>query len=156
MNSIPQKSFHRQPWQRILVFALILLTAAMISACRDKTSIGPEPTPNPTGTWSLRLIYDGVHLESTNDTISVRVYDTNGILTGGATIQSTNVADSLQVSPTVVTTADTISSPWGTQIPLVYWGFNSTVTFDTVFCKAFVNGVEVADTMAIFTLISDF
>ena len=95
-------------------------------------------------------------MNSSNDTISVRVYDPEGELTGGATIQSSNVVDSISVSPSVVTTADTIASPWGTLVPLVYWGFNMSVTVDTIYCTAFVSGVEVADTMTFMSLISDF
>ena len=156
MNLQHQKRFNRLPWQRLLVFGTILLMMIATYSCREKTSIGPNDNPTPTGAWVIYLSHDGVHMNSSNDTISVRVYDPEGELAGGVTIRSSNVADSLNVASPVTTTADTIVSPWGTLIPLVYWGFNMSVTVDTIYCTAFVSGVEVADTMTFMSLISDF
>lgn len=156
MNLQLSRRIRRLPWQYILVYLAIALTATAITSCRDKSSVGPDTTNTPVGTWRIILSHDGQHLQSANDTISVRVYDTNNLLAGDVTVLSTNAVDSLHVSPTVVTITDTLARPWGTSPVMVYWGTNSAAQFDTIHSKAVVDGIVVADTLTVISLIGDF
>ena len=157
MKRLHRLCINRLPWQQILLIGLITMMIPTSYSCREKnTPTRPDTTENPTGRWVMYLFHDGQHLDSSNDTITVRVYNPQGELAGGLRIESSNTADSINVSPAENTTADTIGSPWGTLTPIVLWGYNSAVLFDTVYCTAFESGVEVVDTLAIFSLINDF
>jgi hypothetical protein len=157
MMNYTRMLINRMPWQRLLALCMILIFVTAISACRDKSNNIVGPNPHPTGSWAIYLSHDGVHIGSLNDTISVRVYSPEGVLTGNVTVHSVNKASAnLHVSGTVVTTADTVSFPWGTSTTMVYWGADTTVEADTITSTAFVNGIEVADTFTIISLIGDF
>jgi hypothetical protein len=147
---------NRMPWQRLLALGIVLILVSAISSCRSKNPVEPHDH-NPTGAWAIYLSHDGVHLQSTNDTITVRVYNPEGHLADTILVHSLNgVSDLLHVSNSVLTTTDTASFPWGTTTPMVYWGVDTTIEVDTITSKALVNGIEVADTFTIITLINDF
>jgi len=154
----PKRSLiSRLPWQHLLAFCLLIILVSAISSCRGKDSPTGPNQPPPAGAWVIYLSHDGVHIGSSNDTISVRVYNPDGVLSGNVSIHSVNVdSANLHVAGSVATITDTINFPWGTDSPLVYWGMDSTVEVDTIISTAFVAGIEVADTFTIMNLIGNF
>jgi hypothetical protein len=149
---------NRMPWQRLLALCLILVIVTAISSCRGKSdTIVGSPDTTATGAWVIYLSHDDFSRYHLNDTITVRVYNPDGMLANAVNIQSTSNADPLSVNPSVTTSSDTAAYPWGTHgVALVYWGADTTLLIDTVTSRAFVGGVEVADTFTIINLISDF
>ena len=114
MKRLHHFSINRLPWQQILLIGLITIMIPTSYSCREKnTPTRPDTSGTPTGRWVMYLFHDGQHLDSSNDTITVRVYNPQGELAGGLRIESSNTADSIDVSPTVNTTADTVEYPCG-------------------------------------------
>ena len=102
----------------LLAMAVLLL---LISACRpkDDTSVGPGPGPG--GSWSIRLDTSST-LYVPNDTISVRLFTPEGAWAPGKLLHLESTVSPDSITAQTTTAADTLSRPWGSISPVVYWG----------------------------------
>ncbi|MFZ5434025.1 MAG: hypothetical protein ACOZB3_09660 [Calditrichota bacterium] len=113
----------------VLVVVLFLVVSVLpLSGCRSKDNpVGPPDGPQP-GHWTLVLSappsmfrdLPGGHVE--NDTITVRLYNEEGILASGVRIYSKCDVSVDSVSPQIQSRSDTAAVPWGANPALIYWG----------------------------------
>ena len=104
--------------QTTLLLSVVVLF--VVSACRDKDNTIVGPGPGPGNGWSLDLENTPV-LYVPNDTISVHLTDPDGNPALGKTLSFRAEFDSNQVTHN----AQTTSSSWGCNPPLLYWGDGS-------------------------------
>jgi hypothetical protein len=103
----------------ILLFLVVLVIC--VSACRDKESTIVGPGPGPGNGWNIDLENTPVLYAPPNDTINVHLTNPEGNPSIGKTLTFRAEFDSNQVTHN----AQTTSSSWGCNPPLVYWGNGS-------------------------------
>lgn len=106
------------------LFGVALLLSAglllLMSACRDKERTIVGPGPGPGNGWSIDLENTPV-LYVPNDTITVRLTNPEGNPALGKLLTFRAEFDVSQVTHN----AQTTSSAWGCNPPLLYWGDGS-------------------------------
>jgi hypothetical protein len=109
--------------ERLSQTTLLLSVAVLfvVSACRDKDNTIVGPGPSPGNGWSLDLENTPVLYAPPNDTINVHLTDPEGNPAIGKTLTFRAEFDSNLVTHN----AQTTSSSWGCNPPLVYWGNGS-------------------------------
>lgn len=112
----------------VLIAVFLVISGLPLNGCRSKDNpVGPPDGPQP-GQWTLILNappsmfrdIPGGHVE--NDTITVRLYNEEGILTSGVRIFSKCDVSADSVSSQIQSRSDTVAVPWGANPALIYWG----------------------------------
>src|SRR5512145_1488597 len=117
----------KQNYRRPAAFAAILIAlsiSVVAMSCREKDGNISGPGPDPNGSWAI-VLDTASTLYVPNDTISVRLFDPQGMLAVGKLLRLAATISQDSVSA-VVTTADTLSRPWGSNPPVYYWGTGDT------------------------------
>jgi len=122
MRSQPAQP-HSSQSVAFMILSAVLFTL-ITSACRPKDDTINGPGPGPGGSWSVVLDTSST-LYVPNDTVSVRLFSPDGSLATEKVLkfEATISVDSISQ---FATTRDTVGAPWGTQIPVYYWGTGDT------------------------------
>lgn len=133
-----------------LALALVSLLTVVSAGCNHKVAEIPNG-PGP-GDWRLVLRAPAVMYRDhpggrvANDTIVVRLYDSAGNIQNAVTIRSQALKSPNMVNPQVHSVSDTIAKPWGSDIPLFYYGSGDPdpALPEIVTSEAIINGDTVA------------
>jgi hypothetical protein len=141
----------------LLTMLLCFAVLALFVGCHKKDNVVNPIDQPPTGDWTLVLHNKPAMVRDTltgrvhNDTITVRLYDTLGALTGSIEIDCRCMMDPTGLNPTVYSRADTSTHPWGSDPVLMYYGRGDTTGSDApevVNCWALRRHQNTIDTLA--------
>lgn len=139
---------------------LLLLALAVASGgCRHKENPLVPPDTTQPGQYSIELraplvMYrDQIGGHVINEIIPVRVFNSEGRLTGGANIRSRASVSHDSVTPSASSYSDSIAHPDGSNPPIIYWGSGGVDGWETVQSWVVVDGDTVAQTSASFKVL---
>ncbi|MBI5059266.1 hypothetical protein HZB60_05735 [candidate division KSB1 bacterium] len=132
-------------WLSRLLWLGLVVLALTGNSCRKKSTGNDDSTGVPIGEWSIRLIHGQALVRGTNDTITVRVYGTDGAAKSGILVACV-AATGPFVTPNVTTRLDTNFAWWGSTPAVFYWGDGDADNHETINAWAIQTGS--GDTLA--------